>query len=195
MIFDASILARCTGATLEWAARFTAPLADAMHRYGINRPIQQAMFLANVGHESGGLKYTTEIWGPTPAQLRYEGRLDLGNTRPGDGSRFRGHGLLQTTGRANHAAVRDRLRKRFPAMGVPDFEADPTALALPPWGALSAADYWDMRGLNGWADKGDFDGVCDLINRGRKTAVVGDSNGWEERKRLFAAAKLALGVP
>ena len=191
---EASILARCTGATIERAARFAVPLTDAMHRYGISRPIQQAMFLANIGHESGNLRYTTEIWGPTPAQLRYEGRLDLGNTRPGDGSRFRGHGLLQTTGRANHAAARDRLRRRFPAMGVPDFEIEPTALALPPWASLSAADYWDMRGLNGWADKGDFDGVCDLINRGRKTPVVGDSNGWTERVRLYAAGKLALGV-
>jgi putative chitinase len=192
---DASTLARCTGAALPLAERYAAPLTDAMHRYGIGRPIQQAMFLANVGHESGGLRHTTEIWGPTPTQLRYEGRLDLGNTRPGDGLRFRGHGLLQITGRANHAAVRDRLRRRFPAMAVPDFEVDPAALALPPWAALSAADHWDMRGLNGWADKGDFDGVCDLINRGRKTAVVGDSNGWTERVRLYDAGRLALGVP
>jgi putative chitinase len=37
--------------------------------------------------------------------------------------------------------------------------------------------------------------MADLINRGRKTPVVGDSNGWAERVRLYAAGKLALGVP
>jgi predicted chitinase len=34
--------------------------------------------------------------------LRYEGRLDLGNTRPGDGARFVGRGYLMITGRANY---------------------------------------------------------------------------------------------
>jgi putative chitinase len=169
-------------------------MTDAMHRYAIDTPVRQAMFLANVGPESGRLQFTTELWGPTPAQRRYEGRADLGNTRPGDGSRFRGHGLLQTTGRANHAAVRDCLRRRFPTMGVPDFEAVPEALALPAWAALSAADYWDMRSPNAWADRGDFDGICDLINRGHKTALEGDSNGWAERLQLYKAARRALGL-
>jgi putative chitinase len=194
-MMDAPILARCTGATLERAQRFAQPLTDAMHRYAIDTPIRQAMFLANVGHESGRLQFTTELWGPTPTQRQYEGRADLGNVKPGDGSRYRGHGLLQTTGRANHVAVRDRLRRRFPAMGVPDFEADPPALALPAWAALSAADYWDMRKINQWADMGDFDGVCDLINRGRKTAAEGDSNGWIERAKLYVTARKALGMP
>lgn len=150
------------------------------------------MFLANVSHESGRLRYTTELWGPTPAQRGYEGRRDLGNVKPGDGSRYRGHGLIQTTGRANHAAVRDRLRKRFSE--VPDFEAEPTSLAETRWACLSAADYWDMRGLNSWADRGDFDAVVDLINRGRKTAPIGDSNGWVERVRLYADGRKALGM-
>ncbi len=188
------ILARCTGARLDRAQRYVDALNEAMSLYGIDTPIRQAMFLANVGHESGGLHYSTELWGPTPTQKGYEGRKDLGNTQPGDGFRFRGHGLIQTTGRYNHAAVRDRLRARFPERSVPDFELEPDQLAFTEWAALSAADYADMRGLNAWADKGDFDGYCDIINRGRKTAKEGDSNGWVDRARLYAAARLALGL-
>ena len=113
----------------------------------INTPARVAAFLAQVGHESGGFRYTTEIWGPTTAQQRYDGRKDLGNPQPGDGSRFRGHGLIQTTGRYNHARVRDRLRQRL-GPDVPDFEAQPELLAADEWAATSAADYWDDKGLN-----------------------------------------------
>ncbi|WP_159273700.1 hypothetical protein [Variovorax boronicumulans] len=99
---------------------------------------------------------------------------------------------MQTTGRWNHAAVRDRLRVRF--TGVPDFEREPDLLAEPQWACLSACDYWDMRELNAWADRGDFDGVCDLINRGRKTQADGNSNGWADRLALHKAARAALGL-
>lgn len=191
---DATTLARCTGARIDRAQRFAEALTVAMSTYRIDTALRQAMFLANVGHESGGLHYTTEIWGPTSAQSRYEGRKDLGNIQTGDGFRFRGHGLIQTTGRFNHAIVRDRLRKRLPDRGVPDFELEPEALGTTEWAAMSAADYWDMKGLNGWADKGDFDGVCDLINRGRKTQADGDSNGWNDRLKLYVSGRLALGL-
>lgn len=189
---DASTLARCTGAQIDRTRLFADVLSAGMAFYMIDSPQRQAMFLANVGHESGRLVYTTELWGPTQAQKGYEGRVDLGNTQPGDGKRFRGHGLIQTTGRANHAAARDRLRARF--NDVPDFVAEPEKLAEPQWAALSACDYVDMRGLNAWADREDFDGYCDLINRGRKTQAVGDSNGWADRLELYKGARAALGL-
>lgn len=188
-----AMIARCTGARLDRAERCTTGLNNAMALYGIDATTaRKAMFLANIGHETGGLKWLTELWGPTPAQARYEGRADLGNTEPGDGARFKGHGMLQTTGRFNHAAVRDRLRARFPDMEIPDFEADPERLADPEWAALSAADYIAMKDCNRFADAGDFDGYCDTINRGRKTAADGDSNGYADRLTLFNAAMKAL---
>lgn len=186
------LIALCTGARPDRAERCAESLTTAMKLFDIDTPIRQAMFLANVGHETGGLHFLTEIWGPTDAQKRYEGRADLGNTQPGDGRRFCGHGMLQTTGRFNHAAVRDRLRARFPNMEVPDFEADPGALALPQWAALAAGDYIAMRDCQRFADIDDFDGYCDIINRGRKTAADGDSNGWEDRTRLYKAARRVL---
>lgn len=162
-----------------------------MGLYDIDTAKRQAYFLAQIGHESGGLLYTSELWGPTPTQTRYEGRADLGNTQPGDGSRYRGHGLLQVTGRANHARARDRLRAKFP--DVPDFEAYPALLAQPPWAAYSAADFWQAHDLNTWADMDSVDGVSDLINRGHKTRAEGDANGFAERAALTTIALKVLG--
>jgi putative chitinase len=178
------VLAACTGARIDRASRFAPYLSVGMALYGIDTPQRQAAFLAQIGHESAGLKYVSEVWGPTRAQERYEGREDLGNTHPGDGSRFRGHGLIQTTGRANHAKVRDRLRERF--HDVPDFEAEPEALMDTQWAALSACDYWDMRNLNELADAGDFETLTRRIN--------GGLNGYEDRCDRWEFAKRALGL-
>lgn len=186
-------LAACTGCkSLALAESWLPQIEAAMAAYGIDTPQRQAYFLAQIGHESGGLHYTTELWGPTEAQKRYEGRADLGNTRPGDGSLFRGHGLIQVTGRANHAHERDRLRLKFP--DAPDFEEYPALLAQPQWAALSAADFWNSRGLNAGADAGDVDWISDVINRGHRTEAVGDTNGFADRAALSTAALAALGV-
>lgn len=186
-------LMTCTGCRSRSLAEFWLPwLAAAMTAYGIDTPNRQADFLAQIGHESGGLRYTSELWGPTTAQRGYEGRADLGNYRPGDGSFFRGHGLLQTTGRANHARVRDRLRAKFPERQVPDFELYPAMLAQPEWAALSAADFWDEHKCNVWSDMDSCDGVSDIINRGHKTRAEGDANGFAERQALTLAARKAL---
>lgn len=177
-------LAKATGATLFRAAAWLPEIAEAMAVYGIDTPARQAAFLAQVGHESGGLMWTTELWGPTIAQQTYEGRKDLGNTQPGDGSLYRGHGLIQTTGRANHAAARDRLRAKFPDKAVPDFVLIPSALAEPEWAALSAADFWAMKNLNALADRDDFLGITKRIN--------GGVNGYSKRVALYEAAQEAL---
>lgn len=186
------LIAICTGARPDRADKCAQSLTEAMALYDINTPARQAMFLANIGHETGGLHYLDEIWGPTPAQTRYEVRADLGNTQPGDGRRFKGHGMLQITGRFNHAAARDRLRARFKHMEVPDFERFPESLSDPKWAALSAGDYIERTNCQRFADVGDFDGYCDTINRGRKTAADGDSNGYEDRYKLYKAAMRVL---
>jgi len=170
-------LARATGARLDRATEWLPHIEAAMVEFDITTPARQAAFLAQIGHESGGLRWVVELWGPTPAQARYEGRKDLGNTERGDGFKFRGRGLIQTTGRANYQATGE-------ALGV-DLLADPTRLATPELAARSAGWYWQSRGLNALADVGDFRRITLRIN--------GGLNGQSERLALHEAAKLALG--
>jgi len=169
-------LARCTGATLARATEFFPHVYAAMLEREIDTPERQAAFLAQVGHESGGLHWLTEIWGPTPAQTRYEGRADLGNTEPGDGYRYRGRGLLQTTGRSNYA-------RTGAALGL-DLLAQPDLLAKPEAAARSAAWFWQAHGLNELADAGDTMVITRRIN--------GGLNGYAERLALYELAREVL---
>ncbi|KZC17006.1 chitinase [Rhodanobacter sp. FW510-R12] len=171
-------LADATGATLNRALLWLAPLVDAMHEFGIDTPARRSAFLAQIGHESGGLRNTRELWGPTPAQVRYEGRADLGNTQPGDGSRYRGRGLIQITGRANYAAAGKALHL--------DLIGHPEILEEPDMAALSAAWWWTSHGLNALADKKDFVRITRIIN--------GGTNGLADRLARWDSARKALGV-
>lgn len=180
-------LAACLGCPQPRAKRWAGPLTEAMLACGITTPARVAAFIAQIGHESGRLRHVREIWGPTPAQARYEGRKDLGNTQPGDGFRYRGRGLIQITGRANYRALGQ-------ALGA-DFEAQPALLEQPDYAALSAAHYWSSRGLNELADAGDFEGISDLINIGRRTRAAGDANGFADRLALYERARRILEVP
>lgn len=158
------------------AAIYLVPLDDAMTEFSIDTPARQAMFLAQVCHESGSLRYVREL----ATGDAYEGRLDLGNTQPGDGVRFRGRGLIQITGRANYV---DCSRALF---GDDRLITYPHLLESAGAAARSAAWFWKARNLNTPADAGDFRAVTRRIN--------GGYNGWDDRVAAWERARLALGV-
>ena len=170
------------GCSQERAMHFARPLAEACERFDITTPARLAAFLAQIGHESGGLRYLTEL----ASGEAYEGRKDLGNIHQGDGVRFKGHGLIQITGRANHAEMRPLLILAG-YDDVPDFEAHPERLTDPRWAAASAAAYWHKRNLNALADADrpeDFERITKRIN--------GGLNGQADRLQRWAKAKAAL---
>jgi putative chitinase len=175
-------IAQACQCSLPRATNWAAVLGAAMQLFAINTSARQAAFLAQIAHESSRLQHVLELWGPTPQQMRYEGRRDLGNVKAGDGYRYRGRGLIQITGRANYATQRDTLRLYVPA--VPDFELTPELLEAPRWAALSAACYWQTRGCNELADSAAFIQITRRIN--------GGLNGYDDRVALWDGAKAVL---
>jgi putative chitinase len=169
-------LAACTGARIDRAETFQPIIDAAALDFEINTPQRMAAFLAQVGHESGGLHWLIEIWGPTDAQARYEGRADLGNNTPGDGYKFRGRGLIQITGRANYMAASLAL--------ATDFVNNPELLGEPDMAVRSAMWFWQSHELNELADTDAFGLITRKIN--------GGLNGEQDRVVLWEAAKKVL---
>lgn len=151
---------------------YTPLLNKYMGHYGINTQARKAAFLATILHESGSLTYTEEI----ASGQAYEGRKDLGNTEAGDGKRFKGRGLIQITGRYNYSVA-------SLAMGI-DLLKNPELLAEPNNATWVSCWWWQSKGLNELADKGDFRRITRIVN--------GGYNGWADRLNFYNKAKEVL---
>lgn len=156
------------------AAKFLDPLNLTLFEFGIDTPMRQAAFLAQIAHESGSLKYVREI----ASGEAYEGRRDLGNTEPGDGVRFRGRGLIQITGRTNY---RDCSLGLFGDERLLD---TPELLEETDNACRSAGWFWQTMNLNKLADIGAFRPITRAIN--------GGFNGYEDRLAYYERAKAVL---
>ncbi|MBA4259171.1 MAG: hypothetical protein C0446_08400 [Chitinophaga sp.] len=139
---------------------------------GLTTKNRLTFFLAQVSHESDGLR-TTEEYASGKA---YEFRKDLGNIYPGDGVKFKGRGLIQLTGRSNY--------ERFGREVGIDLLKEPHLVETFPLALQSALSYWYKRNINKAADRGDFELTTRLIN--------GGLNGYADRKRYLKIFKTSL---
>lgn len=137
-----------------------------------------AAFIAQIGHESGQLRYVRELVGDAYLAKYDTGKLAqrLGNTpeADGDGQKYRGRGLIQVTGRDNYEACNEAL------FGDSRLLVTPELLEQPVYASMSAGWFWQSRGLNTLADQGDFEKITRRIN--------GGLNGWEDRQKLYCRA-------
>eukprot|EP01062_Namystynia_karyoxenos_P066913 TRINITY_DN6083_c0_g1_i2.p1 TRINITY_DN6083_c0_g1~~TRINITY_DN6083_c0_g1_i2.p1 ORF type:complete len:1537 (+),score=483.83 TRINITY_DN6083_c0_g1_i2:261-4613(+) len=148
----------------------------ALHEGDITTCNRISAFIAQVGHESAGLRYFEEI----ASGAAYEGRCrDLGNCQAGDGRRFKGRGPIQLTGRANYRnAGRD--------LGL-DLVGNPASVATPEVGFKTTVWFWTKNNLNRYCtgSTADFRTLTRRIN--------GGYNGMQDRLNRWAAAKRDLG--
>lgn len=173
----AGLLAHVAGRQMSAMLALGEGCAVHLPRFGLlDTAPRLASWLGQAAHESGGFRYLREIWGPTDAQRRYEGRSDLGNSEPGDGKRFLGRGLFQVTGRANYNDM--AMRTGLPLLDQPELVEQPATAVL------TACLYWQTRKLSLLADAGRDDEITHRIN--------GGENGIAERRRLVARAKALL---
>lgn len=152
----------------ERAEKFLPYLDGTMCHFNIVTPQRIRMFLAQVGHESGQLRYVREL----ASGEAYEGRRDLGNTQKGDGVKYKGRGLIQITGKTNYILCGMDLN--LPLLEQPEL------LELPEHAAMSAGWFWDENELNHFCDLGLFETLTKKIN--------GGLNGYADRYKLYQRA-------
>lgn len=138
---------------------------DVLYANGIRTNKELAMFLAQMAHETANFRTLREY----ASGKAYNGRRDLGNTRPGDGPRYKGRGYIQLTGRANY--------RTYGKIVGADLESNPELAARPDIALKVALAYWKRRGLGKLARRGDIRGVTKRIN--------GGFNGLRDRTRKY----------
>jgi len=179
-------------------------IPSVMEKFKIDTPLRLAHFLAQCAHESGNFKVTTEnlnyskeglmkVFGKyfpnevlakqyerkpnTIANRVYASRMGNGDENSQDGSKFKGRGFIQLTGKQNYTA--------FDNVVDDDILANPDLVATK-YPLLSAAWFWDSRKLNALADKGKTDEDVKAITK----MVNGGTHGLEDRISKF---KLFIG--
>jgi len=157
-------------------------LLDEGQKRGV--PLRQlAYVLATAYHESGAFKYMRELWGPTAAQKRYEGRKDLGNTVPGDGRKFMGRGFVQITGRANYADWSKRLG--IDLLANPQHTEQPSVAARILFEGMEEGTFTGKKLSDYILDgKADYEGARRIVNgTDRKALIAGYAKAFETALR------------
>ena len=184
-------LAAIAGRTTALMPELANWMNELCPSYEIDTARENGHFLAQACHETDHFKTLREY----ASGSAYEGRADLGNTQPGDGIRFRGRGIFQTTGRANYLQLGIKKGRRDLFINTPEL------LELPEYAVWSACEFWKTRGLNDVANHADTDALKKKY-RGNiidvspveyiSLTINGGYRGMEERKKYYALAQQVL---
>ncbi len=143
----------------------------------ITDPRERAAFMAQMHHESNGFGSMVEEGDPSYFK-KYEFKKNLGNTKKGDGERYKGRGFIQLTGRSNYEIFGKKLG--YDLINNPELAAEPEIAAQ------IALAYWESRGSGKAARSGDYDAVTRSINPGMK--------GKKDRDDKYAMYLANLGI-
>lgn len=170
-------------------------------KYDIVTPKRLAAFLAQTAHESAGftavrenLNYsakglmktwssrfnatTAATYARQPEKIAnkvYANRMGNGDEASGDGWRYRGRGLIQTTGKANYTKLAQYIKKTLQET-IEYCETVEGAVE-------SACFYWASNNLNAIADTGDMTALTRRINGG----VIGLADRLDKYKKTLEA--------
>lgn len=180
------------------------PLNETFFKYTIKTVNQQAAFIGQCMHESGGFKKLEEdlnysasalmrVWGSrfpdsdtaekyanNPEKIAnkvYAGRL--GNIEEGDGWRYHGRGLIQLTGRENYLNCGQGIGQ--------DLLTYPELLLDPKWACLSAGWFWNKKNLNSLCDPLSDENIKEMTRR-----INGGTLGLDDRIAKIRTAQLVL---
>jgi predicted chitinase len=160
--------------------KLVAEVNDALLKAGCTTNKRAAMFLAQIGAESGSLRWMEELADGSA----YEWRSDLGNTHAGDGRRFKGRGPIQITGRHNYGQVSKWAHAKGYVKTSTWFVDHPTQLAWPKYRWLGAVWYWTVaRDMNSYADRDDIYGATVAVNGGTNN-LSGRTARWKHARKL-----------
>jgi len=175
---------------------------DVAEEAGINTPKRIRQFFANIAAETDlnalteGMSYRSAknivaTWSkrfkeeadaepyvrqPELLAEKVYGRRNGNREGTDDAYRYRGRGLLQTTGYDNYKKQTENLGRIIGA----DFLKNPEMLADPRIAFLSAVAEWERRGCNELADEGN--------TRGIRIAINGGTNGLGKVEKYLAQA-------
>lgn len=188
------------------ADEFVASFGMWAVHFGIDTYKRAAMYLAEVFHESGNLRYTEEnmnysaeglmkTWpsrftkekaqeyARKPEKIAnyvYANRMGNGNEASGDGWRFRGRAFIGITGKYNYQKYANS------EWCVGDLMANPDMLSRFPENQKASMWFWLTHDLNKYADICDIDKCSRIIN--------GGTLGMANRKFLYRRFCKEFGI-
>lgn len=172
-------------------AEWFSALYTILPEYQINSQLRVAAFLAQTGVESNNYKWLVEDLTYTADQLLsvfpyyfktqekanayalqpekianlvYSNRLGNGPESSGDGWKYRGRGIIQTTGKYNYSHCSIEIYNDNRLIDNPDI------LKSVDGAIRSACWFWNSKSLNEFADQGDINGITYLVNGGYTAA-------------------------